>query len=95
MIMTVLVLFLTTDFVISAEAEDQHLPVVVYADTHFCVFWQDMRHFPGDRSLYGARVTQDGAVLDQDGVLLFRDQVVVLDAAFDGIGMLVAFQDSC
>jgi hypothetical protein len=90
-----IVMFVLADFSISTAAEDQQLPVAVYTDTHFCVLWQDMRHFPGDRSLYAARVTQDGLVLDQEGKLLFRDQVVVLDAAFDGVNMLVAFQDSC
>ncbi len=95
MIPTLLIMLVSADFTISTAPEDQQLPVVLYTDTHFCVFWQDMRHFPGDRSLYGARVTQDGTVLDEEGKLLFRDQVVVLDAAYDGVNMLVAFQDSC
>lgn len=91
----VLIMLMTADFSISTAPEDQQGAVALYADTHFCVFWQDMRHFPGDRSLYAARVTPDGAVLDQEGKLLFRDAVVVLDAAYDGVNMLVAFQDSC
>lgn len=95
MIQALLFILVGADFFISTAPEDQQLPVVLFADTHFCVFWQDMRHFPGDRSLYGARVAQDGTVLDEEGQLLYRDQVVVLDAAYDGINMLVAFQDSC
>jgi hypothetical protein len=95
MIVGLLIMFVAADFSISSAPEDQQLPIAVYADTLFCVFWQDMRHFPGDRSLYAARVAQDGTVLDQEGALLFRDQVIVLDAAYDGVNMLVAFQDSC
>lgn len=95
MIPALLFMLVGADFTISTAPEDQQLPVVLYADTQFCVFWQDMRHFPGDRSLYGARVTQEGTVLDEEGKLMYRDQVVVLDAAYDGINMLVAFQDSC
>lgn len=95
MITALFFMLVGADFSISTAPEDQQLPVALYADTHFCVFWQDMRHFPGDRSLYGARVAQDGTVLDEEGKLLFRDQVVVLDAAYDGVTMLVAFQDSC
>jgi predicted ribosome-associated RNA-binding protein Tma20 len=86
---------LTTDFPISTDFESQYRPVVEFADNQFFAFWQDLRFYPSDRSIFAARIDQGGIVIDTNGVNLMRDRVVSADAAFDGTNFLVVVQDSC
>ncbi|MBE0431973.1 hypothetical protein IBX73_00755 [candidate division WOR-3 bacterium] len=90
-----ILLLLSSDFPISAQIESQHRPVVLFADDLFYAFWQDLRFYPSDRSTFGARVTQQGGVLDTNGVLIMRDRTISADAAYDGTNFLIVVQDSC
>ena len=86
---------LGSDFPISAAVESQHFPIVQFANNQFYVFWQDLRHYPSDRSTFAARITEDGTILDPNGVVLMRDRTVRADAASDGTNFLIVLQDSC
>lgn len=59
------------------------------------MFWEDYRFYRSDKSIFAARVTPDGAVIDPDGRLILRDQTVKVDVAFDGANFLAVIQDSC
>jgi hypothetical protein len=95
MVVLQLALFIITiDFPINTWLEDQFAPVVIFANDQYNVFWVDHRFYP-ERSIFGARVTPKGVVLDREGKLLFKDRVEKIDAAYDGTNFLVAVQDSC
>ncbi len=86
---------LISDFPISADLESQYRPVVEFTDNRFYAFWQDLRFYPSDRSIFAARIDQGGFVIDTNGVNLMRDRAVSVDAAFDGTNFLIVVQDSC
>ncbi|MCK4250141.1 hypothetical protein KAX97_01745 [candidate division WOR-3 bacterium] len=83
------------DFPISTAYEAQYYPVVIFANDQYYVFWEDYRLYYSDKSIYAARVTTDGTVIDPDGKLILSDRTVIADIAFDGVNFLVAIQDSC
>jgi hypothetical protein len=75
-------LFNQGDFPICQAGDVQATPEVIFADSLF--------------SVYGSRVTMDGAVLDTDGKKIFANKAETRPAvAFDGTNFLVALQDSC
>jgi hypothetical protein len=90
-------LFNQGDFPICQAGDVQATPEVIFADSLFYVFWTDFRYSSVDTySVYGARVTMDGAVLDTDGKKIFANKAETRPAvAFDGTNFLVALQDSC
>jgi len=86
------------EFPVSSAASDQSLPVAVFANSQYYVFWEDHRFLSEDTTyaVFGARVTPEGAVLDPEGKLLYRWQARYdLSVATDGRGFVVAFEDSC
>ena len=54
-----------------------------------------MRFYSSDRSIFGARVANDGTVLDPDGQVLMRDRAVKAAVGFGSENILVVLQDSC
>jgi len=87
--------FLGNAFPVSTAVNEQLYPSVVFAGGQSYVFWVDLRHYPPDRSIYAARVTTDGTVLDPGGCEILRGRCEWADAAFDGGNFMVALQDSC
>ena len=85
------------DFPICQAGDVQASPEIVYADSLFYVFWSDFRYCGIDTySVYGARITTGGTVLDPDGKRVFANKAETRPAAaFDGTNLLVVLQDSC
>ena len=82
-------------FPISGAPEHQSFPQAVSADGLFQVFWEDER-FAGEEvySIYGARVTRAGSVLDPAGRQVFANRAECAPAAAAGpAGLLVVLQD--
>ena len=79
---------------ISIVDEIQSSPAVAFGDTNFFVVWSDSR---GGNSwaIYGARVTQDGSVLDPDGIITSTVPNVQYNPAvsFDGLNYFVVWGD--
>jgi phosphoribosylformylglycinamidine (FGAM) synthase PurS component len=79
---------------ISTGASWQGLPCVSHDGTNYLVVWQDYRndYYP---EIYGARVSQDGVVLDPEGIAIstgaFWHEVPCV--SHDGINYLVVWQD--
>lgn len=93
--MIILILLYAGDFAISSDIDDQHYSRIIYAYDQYYVFWQDQRFYPPDKSIFGARVTNNGLLVDSIGKQLFRDRTVLADVACDGLCFLVTIQDSC
>ena len=91
----VLILFYQMNFPIAVDTNDQNYPTALYLNSQYYIFWNDLRYYSPDRSIFGARISSDGVVLDPDGVEILRDRTEFLDAAYDGANLLVAIQDSC
>ena len=86
------------DFPICTAVDVQDYPCAVYANDQYYVFWVDNRHHLVDsvHSVYGARVSANGTVIDPDGKLLFSNEAgYATCAAYDGTNLLVVFRDSC
>ncbi len=83
------------DFPISTAVNEQFEPAIAFANNQYYVFWVDYREQFTIRSIYGARVTTEGAVLDPEGKLIFMSRTEAVDVAYDGGNFLVALQDSC
>ncbi|UCD18955.1 MAG: hypothetical protein JSU64_05885, partial [candidate division WOR-3 bacterium] len=62
------------DFPICNAAGDQFYPCAIYENGQYYVFWGDYRYIDVDssQSVFGARVSTSGTVLDPDGKLLYR-----------------------
>lgn len=88
-------LFLGSSFPVSEAFNDQLYPSVISHNDTFYVFWLDLRYYPPDRSVFAARIANDGTVIDPEGREILRDRGEWVDAAFDGVNFLVAIQDSC
>lgn len=84
-----------SDFPISTVINDQFEPVAIYVNSQYNVFWVDYRWPSTNRAIYGARVTDDGSVLDPKGELIFMSRTEAVDVAFDGVNFLVVLEDSC
>ena len=80
---------------ISAAPGQQSQPAVAGNGTDFLVVWTDYRNGVTP-SIYGARVTTDGRVLDPQGIRICTagQQQVGPSVASDGAGYLVVWQDS-
>jgi len=75
---------------ISTACEDQHSPDVTYGDNMYFVVWVDERN--SDQSIYGARLTTDGQVLDTDGILIsVGDDQYYPRVTFDGTNFVVTW----
>ncbi|MBN2620476.1 hypothetical protein JXB22_05225 [candidate division WOR-3 bacterium] len=95
MITLTLVLLVTADFVVSDYVQDQSHPVVLHAHDQYYVYWYDMRFYSPERSIYAARISESGNVLDPLGKPILIDRTVQVAAAFDGVNLLAVIQDSC
>jgi hypothetical protein len=80
--------------VVSRAAHNQRSPAVGFDGADFLVAWRDYRS-GSEWDIYGARVTQQGAVLDSAGVALSQaaDHQCSPATAFDGVNFLVVWQD--
>lgn len=95
-ILSIVISIVCADFAICTADTNQHVPAVLFANDQYYVFWQDERMFPTQEfmSLYCARVTKDGSVIDPDGKLIYSDSFALeFDVAYDGSNFLVAFRD--
>ena len=95
MVLALVLALLSGDFPISTAPNYTGYPSVCYANNQFYVFWIDQRNLPL-RSLYGARVTTDGTVLDPTGRELYTDSAGYnCDVAFDGTNLLAVTRNHC
>jgi hypothetical protein len=91
-----ILLFVSVDFPVCTFESSQYASHITYAHDCFYVTYVDDRHYYPYQSLYGCRVTNQGAVLDPDGKLFYRGEVgSVGNIVSDGMGFLVVFRDSC
>jgi len=95
--MPLLLALFGADFPVCTAPAGQFYPAVAYTGDRFYVFWLDQRHAPYESaSVYAARVTRDGTVLDPNGIELFHgDAGYRCNAAFDGTNFLVVFRNHC
>ncbi len=94
----IILLLISADFPITTAGDFQEYPAVCYVNDQFYVFWVDYRYryTTGQLSLFGARVSKTGAVLDTAGRLLYGDSASYnCDAAFDGTNFLVVTRNHC
>ena len=86
------------DFAVCTAPSFQDHPVVAHLDTLYYVFWVDERFFSAKQqyAVYGARVTENGHVLDPDGRLLHCDSTASkFDAAFGISNFLTVCRNGC
>ncbi|MGB3342029.1 MAG: hypothetical protein WBB37_11170 [bacterium] len=95
MILGLLLILIPADFPVSTAYLSQHYPIVRFVNDQYYVFWTDMRFYSPDRSIFSARVANDGTVIDPDGRLLIRDRVIKSSVAYGDGNFLVVVQDSC
>lgn len=83
------------DFPICTAPSSSAYPATVYANGQYNVFWVDSR-FGNRWSIFGARVTKQGIVVDRDGKELYTDSASYgCDAASDGTNFLVVTRNHC
>jgi endo-1,4-beta-D-glucanase Y len=80
--------------VISSAEDDQYVPAVAFDGANFLVVWMDGRGYHG-YNIYGARVSQAGAVLDTSGIAvsMAADDQYYPAVASDGANSLVVWED--
>lgn len=84
-----------SDFSICNVNNNQQWPSAIYQNNQYYVFWEDERSTPR-YSLYGARVSASGTVIDANGKMFYQDSVYLRPAiAYDGTNFLVAFRNHC
>ncbi|MEO0269277.1 MAG: T9SS type A sorting domain-containing protein [candidate division WOR-3 bacterium] len=79
---------------ISTSTSHQFSPSVAFSGMNYLVVWHDQSASSVD--IYGARVTQNGAVLDSDGILIsiITHSQYVPSVAFDGTNYFVVWMDN-
>lgn len=83
------------DFPVCTAPNFTGYPSVCWTGDNYAVFWVDQRHRP-NMSIYAARVSRDGAVLDSGGVEIYTDSAGYrCSAAFDGENFLVVTRNYC
>jgi hypothetical protein len=86
-------MLLSADFAICDQPEGQYQPCVVYADSLYYVFWSDHRN---SMTICGARVAQDGTVIDTSGHFLYYASTLRdIRAAADSTNLLIVFRYGC
>ncbi len=89
-------LLIGADFPVCTFPSNQYGPHVFYGLGQFFVTYVDDRFYPPYQSIFGARVTPEGTVLDTAGKLLYNGYVgsrAIVE--FDGANFLAVFRDSC
>jgi hypothetical protein len=95
MMLPLLLALVGTDFPICTAPNYTGYPSLCFSEDNYYVFWVDQRQQP-KRSIYGARVTTEGVVLDPNGVELYTDSAGYrCDVAFDGSNFLVVTRNYC
>ncbi|MGB7063257.1 MAG: FlgD immunoglobulin-like domain containing protein [Candidatus Zixiibacteriota bacterium] len=81
-------------FILSGATGDQSRSAICFGDTSYLVVWQDNRD-GGVYDIYGARVKQDGTVLDPNGIAISTATGIQTfpSVAFDGTNFLVVWED--
>ena len=86
-------MLINSDFVVCGHEEQQYQPSVIYVDSLFYVFWSDFRQ---EMSIYGARLTSEGTVLDTAGVFFYQGYSTYgVRTASDGQNLLFVFRYGC
>jgi len=93
-VMLLMVSLFGADFPICTASLQQQHPCPLFQNDQYYVFWTDLRSPPAI-SLYGARVSTSGTVLDPNGKFLFQDSVSTPRAAYDGNNFLVVWREGC
>jgi len=78
---------------VAIAPELQENTTIAFDGTNYLLIWQDKRN--GDYDIYGARVGQDGAVLDPAGIAIstaVKDQINP-SVVFDGVDYIVVWED--
>lgn len=94
----ILLCLINADFPISTAGDFQEYPALYYAHDQFYAFWVDYRFrgTTGKISLFGARVSKTGTVIDPAGRLLFSDSASYnCDVAYDGANFFVVTRNHC
>jgi hypothetical protein len=93
--MIVTLFLIRADFAICPAANFSGYPVVGFVQDQYYSFWIDQRLSPL-MSVYGARVTKSGVVLDSIGIAVYTDSAGYgCNAAFDGTNFLVVTRNHC
>ena len=82
----------TSGIPISTAAGDQYLPSMAFDGTNYLVVWATFDGV-GNSTVYGARVSPSGTVLDPDGIPISSPSASYSSVAFDGTNYLVVWQD--
>ncbi|MCX7994747.1 MAG: hypothetical protein N3A65_03100 [candidate division WOR-3 bacterium] len=97
-----LILMFCADFVVCSADSDQVDPCVIKANNQYYVFWWDKRYMGELETIYGARVSNNGVVIDPNGKMLHRDSSVGHSprehsprVVYDGTNFLVVFRHGC
>ncbi|MBM3331955.1 hypothetical protein FJY68_08925 [candidate division WOR-3 bacterium] len=79
---------------VSTASGYQGEPAIAFDGTNYLVVWSDLRSVGAD--IYGARVTQDGSVLDPSGIALLTDSADQTAPAvcYDGSNVQLVWADT-
>ena len=80
---------------ISTAAHHQLYPSATFGESNYLVVWEDYRNHDTIPDIYGARVNQQGIVLDSSGfpISTANGKQCQPDVAFDGTDYLVVWRD--